>query len=214
MVRHAPHKTAFAVGLGQDDPPGEHWEYNNSAVQVLEAVLEDATGRPVRDLATERLLEPLGMAATSWPTDAAGNTTTYSGLESSCQDLARLGLLVARDGLWGEERLVAADTLRELTTSSSELNAGYGLLWWVNDRTGRLQTIERATGWAQDAPPGEGRLAPGAPTGTSWAIGYGQQVVAVVPSRDVVAVRMGPLPATPEALTLDALTAGVLAALD
>ncbi|MGJ9412549.1 serine hydrolase domain-containing protein [Aeromicrobium sp. CF4.19] len=212
MVREASDKTAFAVGLDQQHPPGEHWEYNNSAVQVLEAVLRSATGREVRDFAAERLFEPLGLQDTSWETDGVGSTTTYSGLASSCRDLARVGLLVARQGQWGDERLVRTETIDELVSPSSRLNAGYGLLWWVNGE-GRVQTIDRATGFAADSEPFRGRLGPKVPDDATWAIGFGNQVLAVVPSRDVVAVRMGPLPATPDAFTLDGFTTTVLAGL-
>ena len=37
-------RTAFAIGLGQEAAPGTVWAYNNSAVQTLQRVLENATG--------------------------------------------------------------------------------------------------------------------------------------------------------------------------
>ena len=44
-------KTAHAIGLGQEHDPGTVWRYNNSAIQTLEPVLNDATGMDVADYA-------------------------------------------------------------------------------------------------------------------------------------------------------------------
>lgn len=210
MIRRAADKTAFALGVGQEDEPGASWEYDNIAVQVLEEVLTSATGTQVRDLARTRLFEPIGLRDTTWDTDAAGSTTTYSGIRSSCDDLARLGLLVARRGTWEGRQVVRADLVDRLTgSSSSELNAAYGGLWWVNAE-GRVQTIERAAGFGLDRRPYTGRLAPDAPDDARWAIGYGKQVLAVVPSLDVVAVRLGARPGGPDRLGAADLTSRVL----
>jgi CubicO group peptidase (beta-lactamase class C family) len=56
-------------------------------------------------------------------------------------------------------------------------------------------------------------VAPNVPADAFWAFGYGNQYVAVVPSENVVAVRLGSRPATPDRVTFDGFTAGVLDAL-
>lgn len=214
MVRRAADKTAFALGVGQQHEPGTHWEYNNSAVQVLEAVLTSATGDDVAAYAQDRLLGPLGLRDTRWEHDPTGSTTTYSGITASCDDLARLGLLVARDGRWEDEQLLPAELVRQVTgESSSDLNAAYGGLWWVNHE-GRVQTIERAAGFGADRAPRQGRLVPDVPADARWALGYGNQVLAVVPSQDLVAVRIGARPGSADAMGLGQVTTLALAGLD
>ncbi len=206
MVRGAADTTAFALGVGQEHEPGTHWEYDNMAVQVLGAVLRAATGQDVGAWAQDRLLGPLGLRDTTWERDDSGRTTTYSGIRASCDDVARIGLLVARDGRWDGGRLVPADLVRRFTgESGSDLNAAYGRLWWVNER-GRVQTIERAAGFGADRPPREGRLAEDVPSDARWALGYGNQVLAVVPSRDLVVVRIGARPAAPDTMGLAEVT--------
>ncbi len=113
MVRLATDKTAFAVGLAQDTPPGTVWDYNNSAVQTLEAVLQKATGEDVAAYAKKRLFDPIGLRDTSWAHDKAGNTTTYSGIDSSCHDLARLGYLMMRGGEWDGTQLISTQFVTE-----------------------------------------------------------------------------------------------------
>lgn len=203
-------KTAFALAVGQQHPPGAHWEYNNAATQVLAAVLEGATGRSLAEYARSVLFDPLEMSETTWDLDATGSATTYSGLRSSCEDLARLGLSVARGGVWRDARLLDAAVIDRVTgESSSDLNAAYADLWWTN-RAGRVQTIERAAGFGADAPPRTGRLAPDVPADARWAHGYGNQVLAVIPSAETVAVRLGERPARSQDLGPGALARAAL----
>lgn len=214
LISVAGDKSAYAVGQRQERPPGEQWRYDNAATQVLEAVLQDAAGTAdVASLAQRRLVDPLGMTDTTWERDAAGNALTFSGVRSTCHDLARVGHLMLNRGAWDGRQLVPADYVRAATTPSSDLNAAYGLLWWTNAQ-GRIVEVLRQAGFTADKAPYQGRLAPDVPTDAYWAFGYGNQYLAVVPSEGIVAVRLGARPATPDRVTFDSFTAGVLRALD
>lgn len=206
MIRDEPDKTAFALGLPQDRAPGTAWVYDNSAVQALESVLDESD---VVDIAHDRLLEPLGMRDTTWARDAAGNAQTYSGVEATCLDLARVGHLMLHRGAWDGKQLVSSAYVEEATQPSSDLNAAYGLLWWVNGK-GRIIEVLRQAGYPTDKAPYDGQLAPGVPDDAFWAYGYGDQYVAVVPSEGIVAVRLGARPASPDDLTFEDFTRGVL----
>ncbi|MET0449004.1 MAG: serine hydrolase domain-containing protein [Aeromicrobium sp.] len=214
LIRASSDQTSYATGLAQDATPGDQWVYDNAAVQTLESVLDDvAETDDVVDLAQERLLGPLGMEDTTWGRDATGNALTYSGMTSTCLDLARAGHLMLNEGTWDGDRVVSADYVREATSPSSELNAAYGLLWWTNAE-GRIVEVLRQAGFTADKDPYEGRLAPDVPADAYWAFGYGNQYIAVVPSEGVVAVRLGARPASPDRVTFDGFTSGVLKALE
>ncbi|MGY6502237.1 MAG: serine hydrolase domain-containing protein [Acidimicrobiales bacterium] len=173
-------KTAYAIGLDQQAEPGTTWEYNNAAIQVLDAVLERATGTAVADFATTHLFEPLGMVSTI-ATDPAGNTLTFMGMQAGCRDLARFGLLQLRDGEWAGEQVVSAEWVAESTVPSQELNPRYGFLWWLLG--------EQTSGTGQGA---LGQDVDGdAPPGSFAAIGLGNQFVVVIPEHDVVVARLG-----------------------
>lgn len=211
MVAQAGDKTAFAVALKQASPPGTVWNYNNSAIQVLSRILREATGREPADYAQEKLFEPLGMTHTEWFADAAGHTMTFSGLASTCTDLAKIGQLMLNGGRWGDTQVVPREFVAESTGKpSSTLNAGYGLLWWVN-AAGAHHGVDIASGGGA-ADPSAPRLAPGLPTDAFWAIGLGQQIIAVVPSEGVVAVRLGARPASSAVLNSRTFTQAVLGA--
>ena len=186
-------RTQFAVDLGQPDRPGQVWAYNNSAIQTLQRVLQNATGQEVGAYAQERVLGPLGMTRSRMTRDPAGNAQTFQGLESSCRDLARFGLLMLRGGRWGSERIVSAGWVARATgASSTPMNAAYGYLWWLN-RYGVLAGPLAPTTRAQALDPAtpRTRMVPGAPASTYWALGLGNQVVQVDPGTDTVVVRLG-----------------------
>jgi len=184
MATLAADKTRFAVELGQDHEPGTWWEYNNSAIQTLEAVLEQATDMEVGDFAREVLFEPLGMGA-EYTLDDAGNATTFGGMQASCDDLARLGYLFLRNGRWAGEQIVSRTWVEEATVPSTELNSAYGYLWWLN-RDGHW--VE-PTGSSRSE--GDGKWHPGDPQEVFMALGFQGQIAFVDPTRDLVYARIG-----------------------
>ncbi|GAB2844411.1 serine hydrolase [Actinoallomurus bryophytorum] len=189
-------RTAFAVGLKQQRPPGQVWAYNNSAVQTLQRVLQKATGQDVAEYARERLFEPLGMARTAMTTDRAGNAQMFMGVRSTCRDMARLGSLMLDHGTWNGRRIVSAGWVEQATGhSSTRLNAAYGYLWWLN-RPGTVAGPLSATdlGAAGHPTTVKGPLVHGAPQNMFWALGLGNQLVQVDPGSGTVVVRLG----TPE----------------
>ncbi|CUU60247.1 CubicO group peptidase, beta-lactamase class C family [Parafrankia irregularis] len=189
----APDKTAYAVALPQEKEPGQVWAYNNSAVQTLEEVLRTATGEEVTDFARERLFEPLGMDDSRMTTDAAGNTLTFMGLQSTCRDIARLGYLMLAHGNWNGEQIVSGDWVDAATgTSSTEMNAAYGYLWWLNREGVLAQPLAASDiSAAADTTKKNGSLVPGAPADMFWAIGLGNQILQIDPGSGTVVVRLG-----------------------
>ncbi|HEY8544394.1 MAG TPA: serine hydrolase, partial [Acidimicrobiales bacterium] len=217
MALGARDKSAFAIGLAQDHPPGEVWAYNNSAIQTLSPILASATGEDPVDYARTRLFEPLDMDHTRLSTDGAGNAMTYAGLQTTCLDLARFGHLWLHDGNWAGEQIVSADYVEMATgRPSTPLNAAYGYLWWINHEGPIAGPLLATTGAPDDATGDSApdtRLVPGAPDDAFWALGMNNQMVAVLPSVDVVAVRLGAKPPAEAPFTQTELTTGVLDAL-
>jgi CubicO group peptidase (beta-lactamase class C family) len=178
MATREADKSAYAIGLEQQHEVGTVWVYNNAAIQVLEEVLERATGSEVGTFAAEHLFGPLGMGSTI-DSDEAGNTLTFMGAQMSCRDMARFGLLTLRGGEWNGTQVVSSAWISEATRPSTSLNAGYGLLWWL-------------FGLDDDAAPtapGQGAV----PVGSDGyaALGLGGQIIAVVPDHDLVVTRLG-----------------------
>lgn len=57
MATQIDDQTEFAIDLPQDEPPGQVWAYNNSAIQTLSQVLEISVDSDLIRWAEDRLLD-------------------------------------------------------------------------------------------------------------------------------------------------------------
>jgi CubicO group peptidase (beta-lactamase class C family) len=181
-------RTARAVDLGQDAPAGETWEYNDGAIQVLDTVLEQATGQSPAEYARERLLDPIGAGNSEMSVDAAGGTAMYFDLRTTCQDMARYGHLMLNDGVWDGEQVLPEGWVEEATSPAQELNAANGYLWWVNAEGAQVGV---SSDGSEDGEATEnGRMIADAPEDMYWAQGLGGQTIQVHPATGTVVTRM------------------------
>lgn len=184
-------QNAFAIGLEQEAPPGTTWGYNNAAIQVLDEVLQEATGQDTASYAQEKLLEPIGMASSEMTQDPSGNTLTYMGLQSNCQEMARYGHLFLHKGNWDGDQVVPEEWADEATGQpSQELNAAYGYLWWLN-RPGPFLTATDALEAHSPDEIEEGQYVEDAPEDMYFALGLNGQMIGIDPGSGTVVTRMG-----------------------
>ncbi|CUR61822.1 putative Beta-lactamase [metagenome] len=197
----ARNRTKYAVGLTQQYAPGSAWAYNNAAIQVLEPVLEKATGMGVARFARTRLFEPLGMTHSELITDRSDDAAmVFYGLRTTCLDLARFGsLYLGRGKVDGRRLLDTSYVKRAVGRSSTVHNAAYGYLWWLN-RPGRIRgATDPVDAQGQPLRPVTGQLAAYAPANVYAALGFGGQVLLVDPNSRTMVVRLGsPAPAGEE----------------
>ncbi|MFT7622197.1 MAG: CubicO group peptidase (beta-lactamase class C family), partial [Myxococcota bacterium] len=178
--------TALAVQTPLANPPGSLWEYNNHAVQALEPVLRAATGMSAAEYANEHLFEPLGMDV-EWKHDQTGHPALFMNARTSCRDNARFGYLFLRNGCWNGEQLLSEEWVEAATSPSTSLNRGYGYWWWLSGQEPTLDSVDFS-------PKPPGGLHPFAPDDAFCAAGLGNQFIEVIPSLDLVVVRMGTAP--------------------
>ena len=96
----------------------------------------------------------------------------------------RLGRLLLQDGRWGGRQLIGSDYIAAARKGTAA-NPCYGFLWRNNDgvgcgQTGPLLGVETAVNWM-----------PTVPTDAYALAGMFDQLVLVIPSLDMVVVRMG-----------------------
>ena len=163
--------------------PGEEWRYNTRAYSVLVRVLEQVTGADLATLTRDWLTGPLGMTESGWEERswAAGLDANSSGFVSTARDLARIGQLVLQSGRWRGEALFRERALDDLLRPSQEHNPAYGRLWWLNGQTTILP----------NGPESLPSLLPGAPSDLVAALGALDRKIWVVPSLELVVVRIG-----------------------
>jgi CubicO group peptidase (beta-lactamase class C family) len=127
-------------------PAGEAFNYSTFDAQILGWVLEAATGRSLAAYAEERLWSHLGADrdAYYWLTRARPRTAIGGGsFNATARDVARLGLLMANDGVVGGEQIVPRDWVRRSRGSdlpqlavgalgpSGYDHYGYANQWWT-----------------------------------------------------------------------------------
>ena len=155
---------AFTLQQPMDADPGTKWTYNSGGSALMAGIIRKATRRDIDAYAAEHLFAPLGIRAFHWKPTPTGHPDTEGGLYLSAPDLAKIGYLYLRDGMWEKRRVLPEGWVRDATSPHVKGVAGnwdYGLQWWVTSRGG-------AEIWA-------GR-------------GFGGQTLIVIPSRDIVAV--------------------------
>lgn len=121
--------------------PGEKFEYNNWDFNALGTIFNRGVGKSVFDSLRDDLAKPLqfqdfsSFLHTKWVYERVLSQHPAYEIQLSARDLARIGLLMARDGRWLDTQVVPADWVRESTTSYSIVRPGigYGYMWWVGE---------------------------------------------------------------------------------
>jgi CubicO group peptidase (beta-lactamase class C family) len=156
--------------------PGEGWEYSDPAMAHLSLAFVNTTGIELADFVRERVLEPIGIERLSWDAHGGGpflgpHTNPESGIHMGARELARFGYLMLHRGRWGDRQVVPADWVELATRPSQEHNPSYGHNWWVN--------ADGAMWWPQ------------VPHDAFAALGFNSNGLYIVPSLDLVVVRLG-----------------------
>ncbi len=176
----------FVAGHHRRDEPGTSYQYSTGETTLLAAV---AAGALEPTLGAEwpwpALFDPIGMQNPVFERDARGHYVGGAFLYLTARDLARLGWLMRNDGCWSDQRLLPQGWVADSTKVSEPI---------------KKKTLERADGdvqgrqwWINTPVPeqNQGVPWPDLPADTFMAQGHWGQFCAVIPSLDMVVVRMG-----------------------
>lgn len=97
----------FALESPVITPPGEVYEYNNRAINLLSGILGKVAHTTMEAFLVEHLLQPLGIRDYRFGRDKAGNTWAMDGLELKASDLIKVGNLLANRGRWNGRQIVS-----------------------------------------------------------------------------------------------------------
>ena len=161
---------------------GTRWAYHNGPYTLLDGVVENAAGQTLNSFTTQKLKSPTGMTGTFAP---VGYNNVFF---SNARSMARFGLLILNNGNWnGNQILTDTGYFNQMTTTSQTLNKSYGYLWWLNGKQNFMIPSSQIVF--------PGSLIPNAPSDMISAMGKGGQFLNVIPSQNMVWVRMGEEPA-------------------
>lgn len=167
---------AFAASKPLVHSPGSYRHYSSGTTNILAAVLRETFDdeRDYLRFPRDRLFGPLGMRSAVLAPDAAGTFLGAAELYASARDWARLGLLFLQDGVWGEQRLLPSGWVAYSLRPTPQSPAGdYGAHVWLK--------LPKTPGFGE----------PPMPEDAFYMSGYDGQWVVMVPSRDLVVVRLG-----------------------
>lgn len=168
-----------------DRPPGQGFAYSDPGVDLVAAILAEATGRSVLQYARDKLFTPLGVdtepaaeplavpsnidayeaAGFAWPVDPQGIHIGSSFLKLRPRDMANFGSLHLQQGRWDGQQVVSQAWVHEATTarvSARGAATSYGYLWWTEAEADDTEAF------------------------LAW--GYGGQLIEIVPERELVVV--------------------------
>ena len=160
---------------------GERWEYHNGPYTLLHTVLTKATNTVSDKFMKNEVLNKIDMDG-FW-LDINNDHVFFS----TPRSLAKFGLLILGKGDWDGKAIMEDKTyFDEMINTSQNLNEAYGYLWWLNGKsTGMVPSIQHVFNTA---------LTPAAPDDMYSALGKNGQILSIVPSRNLVMIRMGEAP--------------------
>ena len=155
---------------------GTVWGYHQGAFIQVQNILSQSTGMNFKPFIRAKILDKIGMQG-SW------SSLSYLNLfSSSTRSMARFGLLALNNGVWNGNTIVSNSYFNAMVTTSQNLNKSYGYLWWLNGKESFIGT---------DSQVFSGAIIPNAPNDMFAALGAKDQKIYVVPSKNIVVIRMG-----------------------
>ena len=170
-----------------DWAPGEKFDYNNINSELLGLTLQRASGRRYAEYLEDALWTPMGGGdASVWLDSRDGDAYTSCCLMATARDWARVGLVMLNRGEFNGQRIVSGEWIDRMV-AASPVSAWYGLQTWLGyepETNPRAANVSAAGAYERSEP----FLAPD----VYYFSGRGAQRVYVVPSRQLVIVRLGP----------------------
>lgn len=162
---------AFTKSCDMEAKPGEHWEYSSGCSNLLSGLLRQRMEyNQYFHYPRTELFEKIGGCSFRIETDASGNYVASSYAWANARDWAKFGQLYLDNGITSTgESLFPEGWVAFTTEEANDSKGQYGAQFW-------LPTKEEY---------------PNAPKGMYFADGFQGQRIFIIPSHNVVIVRLG-----------------------
>ena len=175
MLFAAPNAATVALKSDLAFSPGSHFSYSSGTTNLLMLYLANQLGGPqaLLDFLYDELLAPLNLAHTTFEADPSGILVGSSYIYASARDWAKLGLVMANQGVRNGQPFLSPDWVKaSINPNHSDNDPRYGYQFWLNRGGDSLR-------W------------PELPEDAYAMSGNRAQSVMIVPSRNTVLVRLG-----------------------
>jgi CubicO group peptidase (beta-lactamase class C family) len=179
MLYLDPDMVSLPANAPLEAKPETRFHYSSGTAVLLSRIWMDRIGNAQTALAypREALFGPLGMSSAVFEVDARGTFAGSSYLYATARDWARFGQFLLQDGVWNGQRLLPEGFVGAMRTPTAASKGDY----------------TQAQAWLA-APGGQTSAQAGLPDDVFWLEGHDGQSVAVVPSANLVFVRLGLTP--------------------
>ncbi len=152
--------------------PGEHWSYSSGTTNLLSKLIQNKIGNQEEYLRFpyDTLFNRIGMNSAVMETDESGVFIGSSFMYATPRDWAKFGLLYLNNGNWYGDQIIDEEWV-ELAKTPAEHGQGiYGGHFWLNHEQSAYDDV---------------------PADLYSCNGFQGQYVFIIPSKDLVVVRMG-----------------------
>jgi CubicO group peptidase (beta-lactamase class C family) len=151
--------------------PNESWNYSSGTTNLLSRFIRNQfkTNQQYLDFWYSELIDKIGMNSMIIETDLSSNYVGSSYGWATVRDWSKFGLLYLHKGNWNGEQILNESWVDYTVTPTNNSNGVYGAQFWLN-RGGKY---------------------PNAPKDMFSCDGYQGQMMFIIPSKNLVIVRMG-----------------------
>lgn len=152
--------------------PDEIWNYSSGSTNLVCKKMRDyfETDEAYYNFPYDALFSKINMNSVVFETDASGTYVGSSYIYATARDYARFGLLYLNDGVWMEKRILPEGWVDYTVGAANASKGVYGSYFWLN---------------------ASGEKLPDAPKDTYFCQGHDGQWIIIVPSKNLVIVRLG-----------------------
>jgi CubicO group peptidase (beta-lactamase class C family) len=151
--------------------PNSHWNYSSGTTNLLSRILKNQfkTQQEYLDFWYSAVIDKIGMNSMIVEQDMSGTFVGSSYGWATPRDWSKFGLLYLHKGNWNGEQILDESWIKYTATPTNTSNGQYGAQFWLN----------------------AGGKFPDVPRDMFYCSGYQGQMLAIIPSLDMVIVRMG-----------------------
>lgn len=183
MLYLEPDMASFAAAKPLAQEVGRTFSYSSGTTVMLSRIWQNAAGTDALVWPRRELFDAIGMRSAVLEADARGTFVGSSYLYATGRDWARFGQLLLQDGLWNGRTILPAGYAQMMRTPSAAAPNEYtqGQMWLNGPSAGTPDGEDPDAGFDL-------------PADAVWALGHDGQSMAVIPSRQMVVVRLGLTP--------------------
>ena len=170
---------ASSANLG--NPINSNWYYSSGTTNIISQIIRRSfdNDQEYQLFPYERLFHPLGMSTALIEPDASGTFVGSSFMYASARDWAKFGLLYLHDGIWNNQRILPEGWVDYSQKRTPVLESGFYSAQFWNNAFFEPDGTTMARHW------------PDVPQDAYYASGFEGQQVVIIPSMDMVVVRLG-----------------------